>query len=191
MNLQPVTLEGRTIRLEPLSDKHAPDLLRHMDDDIFKYHFLQPTVSETGVYEYVSSTLQRPQTMAFTQVIQATGEAVGVSMYMDIQQQHRNLEIGSTWLSRQFQRTAVNPEAKYLLMKHAFEAQGAIRVMLKTDSRNTQSQRAIEKLGAVKEGILRNHIIMPDGHIRHTVVYSITDDEWPSVKSRLEARLEY
>jgi RimJ/RimL family protein N-acetyltransferase len=110
---------------------------------------------------------------------------------MDIQNANRGVEIGTTWIGRAYHGTRVNPEAKYLLLRHAFEEQGAIRVQLKTDSRNQQSQRAIEKLGAVKEGVLRNHMIMPDGYFRHTVMYSITDAEWPAAKARLEARLGY
>ena len=125
----------------------------------------------------------------FAQVLIESGRAIGGTTYMDIQHANRGVEIGSTWIGRAHHGTRVNPEAKYLLLRHAFEEQGAIRVQLKTDSRNLQSQRAIEKLGAVKEGILRNHMIMPDGHYRHTVMYSLTDDEWPAAKARLEARL--
>ncbi len=110
---------------------------------------------------------------------------------MDVRPAHRGLEIGYTWIARAYQGTRVNPECKYLLLRHAFEKLGAIRVQLKTDGRNLQSQHAIEKLGAVKEGVLRKHLILPDGYVRDTVMYSITDSEWPHVKSRLEARLGY
>jgi RimJ/RimL family protein N-acetyltransferase len=120
-----------------------------------------------------------------------TGTAIGVTTYMDIQNHNRGVEIGNTWVARPHQGTNVNPEAKYLLLRHAFDDQGALRVQLKTDRRNLQSQRAIEKLGAQHEGILRKHVVMPDGYIRDSVMYSITDDEWASVKARLESRLGY
>ena len=124
-------------------------------------------------------------------VLRDTGQAVGVSSYTDVRPEHRGLEIGGTWIGRTYQRTAVNPECKYLMLRHAFENLGAVRVQLKTDSRNTQSQRAIEKLGAQKEGVLRKHIILPDGYVRDTVMYSITVEEWPEVRVGLEDRLGY
>jgi RimJ/RimL family protein N-acetyltransferase len=109
---------------------------------------------------------------------------------MDIQPQHRGLEIGGTWYAREHQRTGVNTECKYLLLRHAFEVLDCIRVQLKTDSRNEPSQRAIERIGAAREGVLRNHMLMPDGHFRHSVYYSIIDSEWPQVKARLEAMMQ-
>jgi N-acetyltransferase len=102
----------------------------------------------------------------------------------------RGLEIGGTWYGLDFQRTAVNTECKYLLLKHAFEDLKCIRVQLKTDSLNERSQKAIERIGAKKEGVLRNHMILPDGRIRHSVFYSIIDTEWVDVKKRLESMLE-
>ena len=124
-------------------------------------------------------------------VSKESGSAIGVSAYFEVRPEHRSLEIGNTWIARQFQRTKINPEAKFLMLTHAFEELGAIRVELKTDARNRQSRRGIEKLGAKREGILRSHMIMPDGHIRDTVVYSITAAEWPNVKESLIARLGY
>jgi RimJ/RimL family protein N-acetyltransferase len=109
---------------------------------------------------------------------------------MDIRPPHRGLEIGGTWYGKEFQRTSVNSECKYLLLRHAFEILGCIRVQLKTDSRNERSQRAIERIGAQREGVLRNHMIMPDGVYRHSVYYSLLDTEWPRVKERLEEILE-
>ncbi len=111
---------------------------------------------------------------------------MGETRYLTIEPTNRGLEIGWTWLSPEIQRTGVNTECKYLLMRHAFEQLGAIRVQLKTHHNNIRSQRAIERLGAVKEGVLRNHMIMPDGSYRHSVYYSVIESEWPSVKSRLE-----
>ena len=189
VNIQPVTLVGRTIRLEPLERRHAADMAQAADADIFKYHGLQPEISQTGFESYIDTLLSRPAMVPFAQVLIESGKAIGGTTYMDIQNANRGVEIGTTWIGRAYHGTMVNPEAKYLLLRHAFEDQGAIRVQLKTDSRNLQSQRAIEKLGAVKEGLLRNHMIMPDGYFRHTVMYSITNDEWPEAKARLEARL--
>ncbi len=189
MNIQPVTLTGRTIRLEPLERRHAADMAQAADADIFMYHGLRPEISQAGFESYIDTLLSRAAIVPFAQVLIESGRAIGGTTYMDIQNANRGVEIGTTWIGRAHHGTMVNPEAKYLLLRHAFEDQGAIRVQLKTDSRNLQSQRAIEKLGAVKEGLLRNHMIMPDGYFRHTVMYSITNEEWPQAKARLEARL--
>lgn len=189
MHAEPITLEGYHLRLEPLAPHHAADLAAAAEADLFRYHLLVPALSEAGFVRYIETMNARPETIAFAQVIPHTGRAVGSTTYRDIQPHNRGLEIGSTWIGRAYHGTHVNPAAKYLLLRHAFEALGAIRVQLKTDSRNLHSQRAIEKLGAVKEGVLRNHIIMPDGFYRHTVMYSITVDEWPAVQARLSERL--
>ena len=189
MNMQPVTLTGRTIRLEPLERRHAADMAQAADADIFMYHGLRPEISQAGFETYIDTLRSRAAMVPFAQVLVESGRAIGGTTYMDIQDANRGVEIGTTWIGRAYHGTMVNPEAKYLLLRHAFEDQGAIRVQLKTDSRNLQSQRAIEKLGAVKEGVLRNHMIMPDGYFRHTVMYSITNDEWPAAKARLETRL--
>ena len=134
----------------------------------------------------ILSRQARGTDLVFVVIHLETGRAVGSTRYMDIQPQHRGLEIGGTWYAREHQRTGVNTECKYLLLRHAFEVLGCIRVQLKTDSRNEPSQRAIERIGAAREGVLRNHMIMPDGHFRHSVYYSIVDSEWPQVKARLE-----
>lgn len=126
---------------------------------------------------------------AFAVIDRASGSAVGSTRYLDISAQHRGVEVGWTWYSRASWATAINPEAKYLLLSHAFEEWGAIRVCLKTDSLNLRSRAAILKLGGVHEGDLRNHRIRTDGTYRHSSYYSILDSEWPSVKDRLRARL--
>jgi len=189
MHMQPITLEGQTIRLEPLAAHHAADLAEVAQPILFIHHGLIPEFSVAGLEAYIHKLNARAGTVAFAQVLKETGKAIGGTTYMNIEEHNRGLEIGTTWLAKAVQGTMVNPEAKYLLLRHAFEDQDAIRVQLRTDSRNMQSQRAIEKLGAQKEGILRNHMVMPDGYLRHTVVYSITPDEWPAIKARLEARL--
>ena len=127
--------------------------------------------------------------LPFAVVLADTGVAVGSTRYMDIRRAHRGLEIGWTWLAPGVQRTRVNSETKYLLLTHAFETLGAVRVQLKTDARNTRSQRAIERIGAVMEGAHRRHMLTWAGHIRDTIYYSILDTEWPQVKQKLQVIL--
>ena len=141
--------------------------------------------------DYLQRLLDTADMRPFTIRRAESGAPVGVTTYMEIRPAHRGLEIGSTWLARPAQGTAINPEAKYLLLRHAFETLGAVRVQLKTDGRNLQSQRAIAKLGALREGVLRRHMILPDGYIRDTVMFSVIAEEWPAVKAGLEARLGY
>lgn len=192
MDIQPVTLQGRVVRLEPLDIRHAADLVDIITPDTAIYNATVPRELTLPVFEqYIDALNKRPNYVAFAFVHLETGKAVGVTTFMDIQNHNRVVEIGSTWIGKPYQGTLVNPEAKYMMLRHAFEDQGALRVQLKTDNRNLQSQRAIEKLGAVREGLLRKHMILPDGHVRDTVMYSITDDEWPDVKQRLETRLGY
>lgn len=127
----------------------------------------------------------------FAIVDKASGRVIGVTSYLDIRPGDRGVEIGFTWIAKPYQGSLVNPECKYLLFRHAFDDQQAVRVQLKTDLRNVQSQRAIEKLGAVREGVLRKHMIHPDGFIRDSVMFSVTAEEWPEVRARLETRLGY
>ncbi len=127
--------------------------------------------------------------LPFAVIDQKNNRVAGSTRYLDIRPNDRAIEIGSTWLGSEFQRTAINSECKYLLLRHAFEELGAVRVTLKTDGRNEQSQRAIERLGAVREGVLRKHMVMWDGYVRDTVYYSILDSEWPQVKDRLKGLL--
>ena len=192
MDVRPVHLTGQIVRLDPLDREHAPSLYHHGDPGIFAYLFVRPEPHTlTGYQRYIEETLERPSSCAFAVVLRDSGAAIGVTTYIDIRPEHRGLEIGSTWIARQHQGTRVNPEMKYLMSRHAFEELAAVRVQLKTDGRNVQSQRAIAKLGAIYEGTLRKHLILPDGYVRDTVMYSITDAEWPQVKAGLEARLGY
>jgi RimJ/RimL family protein N-acetyltransferase len=123
--------------------------------------------------------------MPFAVIDLTSGCVAGCTRYLEIRPAHWSLEIGGTWYGAPYRRTRVNTESKYLLLEHAFERLKCIRVQIKTDSRNERSQRAIERLGAKKEGVLRNHMILPDGHVRHSVYYSIVASEWPYVKARL------
>jgi len=183
---QPVTLEGQVVRLEPLSLAHVPALLPHaQDEDIWRYLPYGLLNTEERLSAHIEGLLRNQAEggeLPFAVIFRESGQAVGMTRYMEIRRPHRGLEIGGTWYGVAYQRTAVNTECKFLLLKHAFETLGCIRVQLKTDARNLRSQRAIERIGAVREGLLRQHIIMPDGYLRDTIYYSILDSEWPQVK---------
>jgi N-acetyltransferase len=194
MEILPITLAGSYIRLEPLSLEHVADLAAvGCDDSIWEYMVYGKVRTQADMRAWVEEMLNkqsRGADLPFAVIHIESGRAVGATRYMEIEPQHRRLEIGGTWYGRDYQRTRVNTECKYLLCAHAFEKLGCIRVQLKTDSRNERSQRAIERLGAVKEGILRNHMITPEGVIRHSVYYSIIDAEWPAVKGDLLKKLQ-
>ena len=194
MRIETVTLTGQFIRLEPLSVAHVHDLAQvGLHEKIWKYMLYGQMENESDLHAWVLDILARQARgtdLAFAVIELSSGKAVGATRYLNIDIPNRGLEIGGTWYGPAYQGTVVNPEAKYLLLRHAFEDLGCIRVQFKTDSRNTHSQRAIERLGAVKEGVLRNHMVLPDGLLRDSVFYSILDREWPAVKARLEQRLQ-
>jgi RimJ/RimL family protein N-acetyltransferase len=189
MDVRPVRLDGWTIHLEPLTAAHAPVLWRQADPEIFQWVLEWPRDSSLPAFEEWMRTvvLEAPASLPF--VILLAGEPVGVTGYLEIRPRHRGLEIGRTWIARAHQGSRVNPESKYLLLRHAFETLEAERVQFKTDLHNLHSQRAIEKLGAVREGVLRQYQVRSNGTLRDTVMYSIVRAEWPEVKARLEARL--
>jgi len=193
LTITPITLTGQTAQLEPLAEAHVPDLtVAGQDETIWRYMPYGQVNTEAKMLAWVREMLQRQARgtdLIFAVKQLATGRAVGCTRYMDIQAAHHGLEIGGTWYAPVVQRTAVNTECKYLLLKHAFETLGCIRVQLKTDLRNERSQKAIERIGAVREGVLRDNIIMPDGYVRSSVYYSILAAEWPSVKEKLEEKL--
>lgn len=193
MRVEPVVLEGETVRLEPLAEAHVEGLYAAAQDpDTWLYMASDPSVSVEKMRAWVAAAMaarDAGDAQPFAIVERASGRVAGSTRYFDISAHDRHLEIGHTWLAAAVRRTRVNTECKYLLLRHAFEALGAIRVQLKTDRRNERSQRAIERLGAVREGILRKQMILESGYVRDTVMYSITDDEWPVVKANLEARL--
>jgi RimJ/RimL family protein N-acetyltransferase len=194
MKIEPVTLTGQLVRLEPLRQEHAAALYEasRENPDLWQYMpVLQPRSVEQ-MEQLVATTLQFSKQgvcLPFATVDLACGRVVGETRYVNIKVQDRGLEIGATWLAPSVQRSGINTEGKYLLLSHAFEQLSAIRVQLKTHHLNFQSQRAIERLGAVKEGILRNLKIMPDGSYRHSVYYSIIESEWQQVKAGLEAKM--
>lgn len=193
MDIHPLILIGQHVCLEPLAETHVPDLAAvGLEPEIWQYLLHGNVDSAEKLLLVVRDLLARQARgtdLPFAVVDRASGRAVGCTRYLDIRPRDRALEIGGTWYGAAYRRTAVNTESKCLLLCHAFETLGCIRVQFKTDLRNERSQRAIERLGAVKEGILRNHMITPDGTIRDSVYYSIIDREWPAVKVRLEAWL--
>ena len=193
MNVKPLILQGKYIRLEPMTEAHTPALAEigvgQMFWDFMVYGNINSVEDMRNWVVDILSRAQKGTDLPFVAIHLASGRVAGATRYLNIEPQHRGLEIGGTWYGPEFQRTVVNTECKYLLLRHAFETLGCIRVQLKTDLRNERSQKAIERIGAVKEGVLRNHMILPDGHIRHSVFYSILDTEWPEVKKKLEERL--
>jgi N-acetyltransferase len=193
MVVAPVVLEGRHVQLEPLEKLHLAGLAAvGLDPELWRWI---PTAVRTTeeMAAYIETALheqERGASLPFAMVEQLTGRGIGSTRYGNIDRTHRRVEIGWTWVAREWQRTAANTEAKYLLLRHAFESLGCIRVELKTDSLNERSRAAILRIGAHEEGIFRNHMITASGRIRHTVYFSIVDSEWPGVKARLEAMLD-
>lgn len=188
----PVVLEGSIVRLEPLRPDHAAPLWAAVEhDDIFAW-FTHPVRSAAAMADYVAqgaALTGAGGALAFATIERAGGRPIGSSRFLNIDRPNRHAEIGSTFVARPWQRSAVNTEAKLLMLTHAFETEGCIRVEFKTDSLNSQSRAALARLGAVEEGTFRNHMICAGGRIRHSVYFSITDGEWPAVKRRLRDRL--
>jgi N-acetyltransferase len=193
---EPVTLEGAHVRLEPMTharaDAIAAELGRAAADGAMWESKVTTIPRPDGMTAYVAQALKELDagvSLPFVTIDRASGRAVGSTRYMNIEAPHRRVEIGTTWIGKSFQRTAINTEAKYLMLRHAFEVLHCIAVDLRTHEKNLQSRTAIERLGAKLDGILRHHRIMPDGNLRNTASYSIVDAEWPAVKAQLEARL--
>jgi len=189
MNVEPVRLEGPTIHLVPLTPEHIEPLWPLAHPDLFQHTLEWPRNPSLEAFgDWIHQCLATPSVLLYT-IFLATGEPVGATGYLDIRPLHRGLEIGRTWIAKTHQGTQVNPESKYLLLGHAFEDLEAARVQFKTDLNNLHSQRAIEKLGAHREGVLRRYQARANGYVRDTVMYSIIAEEWPEMKARLEARL--
>jgi RimJ/RimL family protein N-acetyltransferase len=192
MDLTAVTLQGRWLTLEAIDERHAPGIFEVMrDDEVCRYLAWDPpkSLDETlALVREAKDVMARGQAVVYAQVWNATGRAIGSTRLLDVRPADRQVEIGSTFLGRDYWRTPANTESKYLFLRHCFESLGCVRVALKTDGRNLRSQDAIARLGAVREGVLRRHMRIK-GYQRDTVYFSILDDEWPAVKARLEARL--
>lgn len=185
----PVTLTGKHVRLEPMTEAHLPGLAKiGLGQDFWDFMLYGNMNTEEDMANWVRDILARAERgtdLPFVAIHLESGRVAGATRYLNIAPEHRGLEIGGTWYGLEFQRTVVNTECKYMLLKYAFETLGCIRVQFKTDLRNERSQRAIERIGAIKEGVLRNHMILPDGRYRHSVFYSIIDNEWSELKTRL------
>jgi RimJ/RimL family protein N-acetyltransferase len=190
----PITLEGNSVRLEPLEQKHVPLLWAAAKDaveEIFRWipYSVQTAEDVQKMVEKSLAEQGRGESVPFATVERRSGQVIGSTRFMNIDRANRRVEIGSTWIAPAWQRTAINTEAKYLMLRHAFEQWRCIRVELKTDSLNQKSRNAILRIGAKEEGTLRQHVITWSGRLRDSVYFSILDKEWPEVKARLEARL--
>lgn len=191
----PLTLEGSVVRLEPVRREHCAHFWAAAKDHLDNIFQWMPYSMHTpeDFEQFVARLLEeekRGESIPFATVERSSGRVIGSTRFMNIDRVNRRVEIGSTWIAPAWQRTAVNTEAKYLMLKHAFEVWGCIRVELKTDALNQRSRQAILRLGAKEEGILRKHLVTWTGRIRDSVYFSILDTEWPNVKTRLEGRLK-
>ncbi len=190
--VEPVVLEGSRVRLEPLRPDHLADLTRvALDPALWQWTIMGPQ-DEPGLRRWIETALANAEAgteRPFATIDRATGRAIGSSRYLSIVPEHRRLEIGWTWVGTAFQRTGANREAKLLQLTHAFETLEANRVEFKTHARNERSRNALAGIGATFEGVFRNHMIMPDGSIRHSAYFSITAEEWPTIKATLVAGL--
>jgi N-acetyltransferase len=190
----PVTLEGSAVRLEPIRREHAEifwEAAKDSLDDIFQWipYRMQTREDFQHLVEKIFEEQERGESVAFATVERASGKVIGSTRFMNIDRANRRVEIGSTWIIPAWQRTTVNTEAKFLMLRHAFEEWRCIRVELKTDALNQKSRKAILRIGAKEEGTLRKHVITWTGRARDSVYFSILDSEWPEVKARLEQKL--
>jgi len=192
MDLTPPTLAGKFVTLEPIDERHAPDLFAAMqDEEVCRYLAWPPPakLEETvALIRDARELMARGQSIVFAQIWNATRHAIGSTRLLDLRPADRQVEIGSTFLARDYWRTPANTESKLLFLSYCFEKLGCVRVALKTDGRNVRSQEAIARLGAVREGVLRKHMNVR-GYQRDTVYFSILAEEWPAVRGRLQARL--
>ncbi|MCS6872356.1 MAG: GNAT family protein [Anaerolineae bacterium] len=189
IKVEPITLTGAHVQLIPMQPDHADALWQAAQDESIWQWTLSRISSRADTDRYIAYALEQQalgNQLPFVTVSRATSEIVGSTRFDEITPEHRRVEIGWTWLNPRWQRTAINTEAKYLMLRHAFEVWQCVRVQLKTDALNVRSQRAIERLGAVREGVLRSHYIMPDGRRRDSVYYSFLDTEWQTVKAHIE-----
>ena len=192
MKVEPVTLEGEHIRLEPMRLEHLDDLCAiGLDETLWQWTITQIRTRD-DMLRYLTAALDGQVTgtvLPFVTILQSERRVVGSTRFGNIDVSNRRVEIGWTWVAPPWQRTVVNTEAKYLMLRHAFETLGCIRVEFKTDRLNETSRKAIARLGATEEGTFRSHMIVDTGRIRDSVYFSIIEREWPEVKRRLEARM--
>ena len=186
MRVEPVVLAGEGVRLEPLQQAHAQGLYnRGRSADDWRYMPRACFIDMPDVRQWIDEALATPRQLPFAVVETGKDKVVGSTRYLNIRSEHRSLEIGWTWLGQEWQRTGINTRAKLLLLTHAFERLGCLRVAFKADGRNLRSQRALERIGATREGALRKHMIVQGGYARDSVYFSVIDSDWPQVKERL------
>lgn len=193
MDLSPRVLEGRTVRLVPLEPQHAAPLWRAtLDTEVWPWMpFRIASEEELGRFIAGARALNAAgSALGFAIVHRAADAPIGVTGFWNADHAHRRVEIGATWVTRAHQRSAVNTEAKLLLLREAFDALDCVRVEFKTDARNARSRAALARIGAVEEGTLRQHMVLPDGHLRDSVYFSVISGEWPGVRERLQRLLE-
>lgn len=193
--IAPFSLEGAHVRLDPLGPEHAPllwEIVKDHLEDMFRWipYRLQSLHDFEAFNRQVLDEQKRGLSIPFATVERSSSKVVGTTRYMNMDSQNRKVEIGSTWIAPPWQRTVINTEAKYLMLRHAFETWKRLRVELKTDSMNQRSRQAILRLGAKEEGTLRKHMLTWDGRQRDSVYFSILDTEWPGAKSDLERKLQ-
>ena len=192
MKIVPVTLEGERVRLEPLTLEHHAALCEvGLEPELWRWSTTDVRSPE-DLRRYLQRALQDQReghALPFATIERSSGKAVGSTRFGSIEIPHRRVEIGWTWIGRAWQRTAINTEAKFLMLRHAFEVWGALRVEFKTNAMNYRSRTAIARLGAKEEGTLRRHMISERGVPRDTVYYSILDTEWPAVRTGLEEKM--
>ena len=190
LDVKPVVLEGEHVRLEPMNQDHAQGLYNR-GRSAADWAFMPRAcfVDQADTRHWIDEALSQDNQLPFAIIEKQKNRVVGSTRYLNIRQEHRSLEIGWTWLGQEWLRTGVNTEAKFLLLRHAFERLGCIRVEFKTDERNQRSQRALERIGATREGVLRNHMIVQGGFYRNSVYFSVIEEEWPAVRERLESLL--
>ncbi|KPL60303.1 hypothetical protein AM506_06735 [Rossellomorea vietnamensis] len=186
----PPTLENEKVKLIPLEIKHSKELLEVNDPEIWRYMLLEiTTLEEVEKWVTAAVRLRDQQTaLPFAVVLKEQNKIIGSTRLFEINLTQKSCELGSTWYSKDHQRSFVNSNCKYLILQYCFEVLGMMRVQLKTDERNLRSQKAIERMGAVKEGVLRKERILSGGYVRNAVVYSIIDEEWPSIKEGFALR---
>jgi len=192
----PLTLEGSVVRLEPIRREHADvfwDVANNDLENIFRWipYSMKTAEDFQRLIDKAFDEQQRGESVVFATVERSSGRAIGSTRFMNIDRTNRRVEIGSTWIAPAWQRTAINTEAKYLMLRHAFEVWGCFRVELKTDGLNQRSRNAILRIGAKEEGTLRRHVITWTGRVRDSVYFSILDSEWPEVKSNLLKKLAF
>jgi N-acetyltransferase len=192
MNFERVTLQGDHVRLEPLAAEHLDGLCEFgLDPELWRWTTISLRTRE-DMMDYLQTALESEQegtARPFATISLQSGQVIGCTRFGNVDLHNRHVEIGWTWVGVPWHRTAVNTEAKYLMLRHAFETFGCIRVEFKTDSVNERSRRALLRIGAREEGTLRNHMIVHDGRYRHSVFFSVIESEWPAVKQDLEAKL--